>query len=196
MEGLGRDIDGLTTVATSSSAPDLAQVCKRRQGAPSTIHNDGNAGIDNAWGKKVMKLLSPFAESPSTIMTAEIFGGARTGMSSLDGKSGSFVIAEKVASQPSFDAMEVRAVAADSMSNGTPKALIVDGGVTANGVYDSGPLTGELLVAIFPEVLVPLRAARITMTIAPDGERAKLGTISGVVETEILVDAIAKAADA
>jgi hypothetical protein len=187
----GRNIDGLVTVVSSPSSTDLTKVCKRKQGAPATVHSDGNAGIDNAWGKEVLKLFDPFSPTASKSMTDAILDGARAPMVSLDGKTGAFVYAEKVSSPPTFAPDEERAVAADWMSGGTAKATIVSGGVAANGIYDSGPIAGELLLELIPHVVVPLHAARITMTVASDQAGVSLGTLSGVVETEVLVAAMA-----
>jgi hypothetical protein len=187
----GRDIDGLATVITTSTSPDLMKVCKRKAGAPATVHNDGTAGIDNAWGKEILKLMDPFAPTPSKQMTDAIVGGSRTGMFSLDGKAGSFVYAEEVSAPPTFASNEQRPVAAEWLSGGNPKATFVNGGVLSNGIYDSGDIAGELLLGIAPDVVVPLRKARITMKIAGDEGSVTEGTISGVVETEVLVNAFA-----
>lgn len=190
----GRDIDGLATVVTSSTSPELAKVCKRRAGAPATVHNDGNDGIDNVWGKEIMKLLDPFSPTPSKVMTDAILDGSRTAMISIDGTKGSFLYAESVTPAPTFAPNEERAVAAEWMNGATPIATIVSGAVLSNGTYDSGTLSGDVLVALSADMVVPLHAARITMKLSPDDSSVSDGNISGVVETEVLVNAIAKTA--
>jgi hypothetical protein len=190
----GRDIDGLVSVVTSSTSPDLASVCKRKAGAAATVHNDGNGGIDNTWGKELLKLFDAFNGTPSQAMTGEIAKGGRTPMITLVGNSGSFVYAEAGEGPPTWAPTEERAVAADWMTGGvggSPKATFVNGGVMTNGVYDSGPIAGDVLVGIYGQIFVPIRAARITMKIASDESNVTEGTISGVVETETMVNAFA-----
>jgi len=114
-------------------------------------------------------------------------------MFSLNGTGGSFVYAESVSSPPTFAADEKRAVTDDSTTNGTPNAVIFGGGVGTDGVYDSGILVGNArfdLSLSGQDLVVPIRAVNIRMTISSDGLKATEGTISGVAPTEQLVAAM------
>lgn len=190
----GRNIDGLVTVVTDPKATDLTLVCKRQAGAPATIHADGNAGIDNTWGKEILKLIDPFSPTASKSLTDQIAAGGRTPMLSLNGTTGSWLYAEKMTTPPTFAPTEERAVAAPWMNAGGALATIVGGGIDSNGAYDSGILGGEALIELGPDLTVALRSARIIMTIAPDDSAVTEGTISGVVDTEELVTAFRESA--
>jgi hypothetical protein len=61
----GYNLDGLVTKVTDAKSPDLEKVCKRVGAAEASVHADGNEGIDNAFGNKILELLEPFAPTPS-----------------------------------------------------------------------------------------------------------------------------------
>lgn len=71
----GYDIDQIVTTVENQNSPGLKQVCDRASGAPATIHQDGNEGIDNSFGKEILKLLEPFAQTPSKSITDNIKQG-------------------------------------------------------------------------------------------------------------------------
>ena len=67
----------LTALALQKS-PDLAKVCKRAPGASATTAQDGNGGIDNAFGKEVLPLLLSFTSTPSKTISDAIVTTSKT----------------------------------------------------------------------------------------------------------------------
>jgi hypothetical protein len=199
-KAFGRNVDGVVTTVTSGSSPDLAYVCRRRAGAPATIHQDGNQGNDNAWGKEFLKLLDPFSPTPTQVANDEITKGGRTAMISLDGNGGSLVYAEATSTPPTWAPSETRAVAAEWVTDNVPNSTFVKGGVCADGHYESGILGGTTRIILGssgqdqPPFTVQLRAGVVRMKIADDDGSAVDGTISGIVSTEELVAEMTKMA--
>ena len=71
----GYNLDGRISNVTDQRSPDLGRLCKRSAGAPATIHQDGDEGTDNAFGKEILKLLDPFTPTPSKSLTEAIAKG-------------------------------------------------------------------------------------------------------------------------
>src|SRR5690606_5250191 len=63
------------TVVENNASPALKEVCDRAAGAGATTHNDGTDGIDNSFGNAILKLLEPFAATPSKSITDNIRQG-------------------------------------------------------------------------------------------------------------------------
>jgi hypothetical protein len=81
----GENLDGIVTSVTDAASPDLALVCKRVAGAPASVHADATGGIDNAWGKEMMKLLDPFTPVPSKAQSDQIAVGGMTALVTING---------------------------------------------------------------------------------------------------------------
>src|SRR5690606_25187292 len=71
----GYDLDGQITNVTDQSSPDLSRVCQRVQGARPSIHQDGDEGVDNAFGKEILGLLASAVQNPSRSVTDGIQAG-------------------------------------------------------------------------------------------------------------------------
>jgi len=199
----GENIDGLVTSMTNTTSPDLALVCKRAAGAPSTVHDDGTDGIDNTWGKEMMKLLDPFTPVPSKNQSDQIAQGGMTALVTINGYkqgvnatglSGSVTFSvPTTVPAPKWDGADVRKVDERWTKSGTPVITFTNGTMT-DGKFDSGVATVDVpfQLTFGDGVSVPMKHLRVRMTISGDGIHATEGIFSGFVVTEDMVTAIKK----
>jgi hypothetical protein len=196
----GRNIDGLV----SAGGPPTGE-CKLQAGASQKVHEDGNNGIDNSWGRNFLPFILGLTPTPSKTMSMAIEGGARTPMLELGGPPKQdiaafalgLVTAESTIS-PQWNGSDSRPVAESSTTAGKAKVIFptakISGGVLASG-DSSAPFVFS--VAIGGNSLdLPVHVARIEMTISPDGKTATNGTLSGVIGTEEMIAAMDKVAGA
>jgi hypothetical protein len=194
----GRDIDGITSIGGTDGGE-----CKRIAGAPASNQTDGDNGIDNAFGKTVLGFLLGLFPTPTASSNMLLELGGRTpllqfGVPPQQAGAAPFALftAENTVA-PKWDGNDSRPIAESSTSAGYPKTLFAKATVTG-GLLSSGDSSTPYVLS-FPfgggsGLEIPIRAARITMTIAADGKTASNGTISGVINTEELVTSFAKSA--
>lgn len=183
----GRDIDGITSASASQGE------CKPH-GNSTASRVDGPAGIDNSFGKNLIAIMKVLASNakPTNDANAGIAAGIRVPMIGLDGFGGFFVYSEKTVTPPTYGFSESRLVASEWTEVGSgAKSKIVNGGVGADGFYDSGNLVGPTQIVAFigstPSRPLTIRAARFRMKISADGLTASEGIVTGVVPTEEFV---------
>lgn len=192
----GRNIDGITTDGATNNGE-----CKKPTGIPPSVVVDGDDGIDNSWGKNIVPYLLNLQSTPSASLNELLEGGGRTPMlhfGDVPKRTGTvslgLVTAESTIA-PKWDGNDSRPIAESSTAAGKPKTLFV-GATLAEGVLTTGDGSAPFVLSFVfgPSTLeVPIRLARVKMTIAEDGKTANQGTISGVIDTEELVGAFAKA---
>jgi len=189
----GENIDGLTTTKTSTD------VCKRVGGADSAKQEDGIGGIDNAFGRTVLGFILGLVPTPSKSATDDIALGRRTMMLNLLAPSATparigLLSAANTTAQLKWDGTDIRQAAATSVDTGPDDALSTASSPTIAGqVVSSGIATGTFYfdLPIQGDVWrIPIRLARMTMTVSADNIFAKNGTISGIIPTEELVTGI------
>lgn len=198
----GYNLDGLITKVEKSDSPDLQKVCTRAAGAPATVHNDGNEGIDNAFGKEILKLLDPFAPTPSKSITEAIVKGDFTIMLKIKGLTddaaqtntglaGTLLVGAKYSETgaPTFSPSD------DWPFRSSPQVPIngayINKGVFVNG---AGGATVQLSLAIQGQTLsLTINKAIITFKHQPPNDLVD-GTIAGVIGTQEFVDGISSVA--
>lgn len=196
----GENLDGLISTRTDPGPNH----CRRFQGADSTKHEDGLAGIDNAWGRTILSFILGLVPTPSKTTNDEIAKGSRALAINLLAPSGAeparagfFTLAQST-SPPKFDGTDVRSASPSSVVSGPESPIAVStspkmgGRLVASGVASGTyvfemPLSGDTW-------RIPLRFARATMTISDDGTTASNGTLSGIISTEELVTEIGRVA--
>jgi hypothetical protein len=200
-QGYGRDIDGITTVVGNDQGE-----CKRVAGAASATQADGPGGIDNSFGKNIVAFLLALSPTPSKNASDVIEVGGRTPMIAFGAPppatgalpAFSFVTADTTGA-PKWDGLDTRPVAESSTSAGKPKTVFSNGTLTA-GVLGSGDASAPFVLSFAfggtGTLDVPIRLARVSMTIAADGKTATNGTISGVVDAAEFEAAFVKVAGA
>lgn len=193
----GRNIDGIVSTSTPNGE------CTRVAGAPASSAEDGEDGIDNAWGKSVLKVLEPLFPDPSLAVSGVLEGGEQTiaivgtgwaAPADTATLAGGVFLAEPSVSTPKWDGTDARKMSFATVENGAPKVKFLSASVSG-GVFDSGDLAGpvELRIgALGAFIVIPIHKARITMTISPDGKTATNGTLSGVASREALAEAVGK----
>jgi hypothetical protein len=199
----GYNLDGLISKVETKDSPDLAKVCNRAAGAPATVHNDGNEGIDNAFGKEILKLLDPFAPTPSKSLTDAIVKGDFTIMLKVKGLtddaaqtntglSGTLLVGgafSESGATPSFSPSDDWPYRADPQVPIT--GAYINKGVFVNG---AGGAKVELALSIQGQTLsLTINKALITFTHKPPNDIVD-GTIAGVIDTAQFVEGISSVA--
>lgn len=202
----GYNLDGRITNVTDQKSPDLAKVCKRVSGAAATIHQDGDEGTDNVFGKEVLKLLGSITAAPSKQVTDSIIAGDFTVMLKVKGLtddpaqtntglSGEILIGSAFSAdatqRPTFTTSD------DWPYLNDPKVPIstayINKGTFVNGagaqVRLSLSLSGQ-------QLSLTINKALVTFKHNPGAKSLDEGTIAGVINTQEFVTGIAKVAGA
>ena len=199
----GYDLDHLNTQVADDSAPDLAHVCKRAANARATIHQDGNGGIDNAFGKEILPLLGLVLNAPTATVTGSIHAGTFTillGIVGLTddpaqtntGLSGTIFVGGPYGSPPPFDRSTDWPTVPGSEEPIT-KAYVNEG-IFVNG---QGGATVHLDLHVGGQLLpLTIRSAIFSFKHDPAGNALAAGTIAGVMNTEDFIASVSNAAGA
>lgn len=198
----GFNLDGRITNVPGSTAPDLGRVCKRTAGARATVHQDGDEGIDNTFGKEILPLLDPFTPTPSKSLNEAIAKGDFTIMLKIvgltdepeqtnTGLSGTLLVGGKFSEEegkaPTF-------TTADDWPYIQDPQVPISGAYINKGVFVNG--TGgaqvKLSLSISGQSLsLTINKAIITFKHNPATKALEGGTIAGVINTEEFVSGIA-----
>lgn len=204
-KGYGYNLDGRITNVTGSTSPDLERVCKRAQGAPATVHQDGDEGTDNAFGKEILKLLDPFTPTPSKSLTDAIRAGDFTIMLKIvgltdepeqtnTGLSGTLLVGGKFSEEegkvPTFSPTDDWPYIQDPQ---VPiSGAYINKGVFVNG---TGGAQVKLSLSISGQSLsLTINKAIISFKHNPATKALEGGTIAGVINTEEFVNGISSVA--
>ena len=201
----GFNLDGRITNVTDQNSPDLGKVCKRVQNAKATIHQDGDEGIDNAFGKEVLTLLSSAIQNPSRTVSDSILAGNFTIMLKVTGLSDdpqqtNTALGGTVLVGGAFNAdPNVRPTFAETESWPFLKEpqVPITGAYINKGVFVNGKGGTEvkLNLALGGQTLnVTINRAIISFRHDPATKSLEEGTIAGVIRTEEFVNAIGQVA--
>lgn len=200
----GYNLDGLTTNVSDKNSPDLGKVCKRASGAPATVHQDGDEGIDNAFGKEILKLLDPFTPTPSKTVTDTIKAGDFTIMLKVvgltdepdqtnTGLSGTLLVGTKFtedgSATPTF-------TTADDWPYLPEPQVPIAGAYINKGMFVNGKnAVVKLSIAIEGKSLdLAINKAAITFKHNAASKSLEDGTIAGILKTQELLDALSSVA--
>ncbi len=160
----GENLDGIVSTKIPNGE------CKLVAGADSAKREDGNAGIDNSFGKTVLGFILSLVPTPTKTANDAIAKGGRT-----------MILNRLPATPPGPES--ALSVSTTPAMNGR----LVASGIAKGTFYYELPLAGSTW-------RIPIRHARVTMTVSADGLRAEGGILAGIIPTEELVVEIAKAA--
>ncbi len=201
----GYNLDGRITTVQGATSPDLERVCKRAQGAPATVHQDGDEGTDNTFGKEILKLLDPFTPTPSKSLTDAIVAGDFTIMLKVvgltdepeqtnTGLSGTLLVGGKFSED---DSKVPTFTTADDWPYVQDPQVPISGAYINKGVFVNG--TGgaqvKLSLSISGQSLsLTINKAIISFKHNPATKSLEEGTIAGVINTEEFVNGISAVA--
>ena len=203
----GYDLDSRTTTTTDSKTS--VNSCKRREGSPTNVLQDGNEGRDNNFGQHVMSVIKSLKADAEDAVTAAVKDGSFTLLIKIDnfttGDNSSAPAFVYVANDfkdkmgtPTFGAGEtgwkiVDGSLADGKTIANPK-LTFPKGYIANGYWVSGDFgTGRINLNISlsgADISLPIDSGVISFKVA-DG---KDGTIAGAMNIKALEEALAPVA--
>ncbi len=192
----GYNIDGLITTK------DSKDVCKRVAGADSAKQEDGNGGIDNAFGRTVLGFILGLVPTPSKTINDSVQGGSFTILLDIKGltddpKQTNIGLGGRLLVGGNFGAGKKPTFSpADDWPYRASPIVPIEGAYINNGTFvnGSGGATVELSLLIQGVSLsLSINRAYITFDHTAPGEITN-GTISGVINTEALVTGIEKVA--
>jgi len=188
----GYNLDGYRTTSPST------KLCRPRGYAPPTIHDDGDDGIDNAFGQHVLPAVTAIFSKPTSAFTDAIADGGYTlilllrDLGTGANYSGISAVAYRGAplgTAPKWDGTQEWPIRYESLVDGDiemPRHELDDSYV-ANRTWVG---KADLITLDTPLGALPIRQAVITMDLEPDNSGAVNGTIAGVLEVNKFQDAI------
>lgn len=203
----GYDLDSRSTTTTDSKTS--VNSCKRREGSPTNVLQDGNQGRDNNFGQHVMSVIKSLKADAEDAVTAAVKDGSFTLLMKIEnfttGDNANSPASVYVANDfkdkmgtPTFAAGEtgwkiVDASLTDGKTIGTPK-LTFPTGYIANGYWVSGDFgTGRINLNISlsgADISLPIDSGVISFKVA-DGTD---GTIAGAMNIKALEEALSPVA--
>lgn len=202
----GYNLDGQVTNVVDGNSPDLAHVCKRVTSAKPSVHQDGDEGIDNAFGKEILGLLAatPLA-SPSRSVTDALQAGTFTIMLKLKGLTddpaqtntalgGTILIGGRFDTDP---AVRPGFLTTDTWPFLKDPQVPITGAYIRNGVFVNGKGGSQVKLSLSvggQSLDLTVNGALISFKHNPAGHSLDEGTIAGVVRTEEFVTSIANIA--
>ncbi len=179
-------------------------VCTRQGGADPAKQEDGNGGIDNAFGRTVLGFILGLVPTPSKTINDSIQSGGFTVLLELDGLtddpkqsntglSGRLLVGGAYSSDP----MKKPTFAPDDNWPYRADPIVpINGAYINNGTFVNGAGGADVELALFIQgVQLSLSIKRAAITFDHTGPNdATNGTISGVINTEELVSGIEKVA--
>ena len=192
----GYNIDGLTTTKESKD------VCTRQGGADSAKQEDGNGGIDNAFGRTVLGFILGLVPTPSKTLNDSIQGGSFTIMFEVtgltdDAKQTNTGLSGRLLIGGAFGANKKPTfTAADDWPYRSSPIIPISDAYINNGTFVNGSGGATVELALFIQgVQLSLSINRAAITFDHTGaDEITNGTISGVIGTEALVSGIEKVA--
>ena len=198
----GRNVDGLTT------AGDLTGHCQLFGGAPAATADDGNAGIDNSWGRNVLPIMLGLAPDYSATVNDAIAHGDFTWIARLQGLGaassqtpvpGLFYEAAPLGHPAQFSELDCWPVydgsLVDPLDIDAAKLSLPDGALAANSWSSDTAVTLTLNVPSGGMNLsLKIHEAKISFALDANHQGATQGIISGVLdldETLAMMQAVA-----
>jgi hypothetical protein len=194
----GYNIDGLTTTKTDTN------VCTRQGGADPAKQEDGNGGIDNAFGRTVLGFILGLVPTPSKTINDSIQSGSFTVLLEVQGltddpKQSNTGLSGRllVGGAYSDDPMKKPTFAPDDNWPYRADPIIpINGAYINNGTFVNGAGGATVELALFiqgVQLSLTINRAAITFDHTAPNDITN-GTISGVINTEALVSGIEKVA--
>lgn len=203
----GYDLDSRSTTTTDSKTS--VNSCKRREGSPTNVLQDGNQGRDNNFGQHVMSVIKSLKADAEDAVTAAVKDGSFTLLMKIENFTtadnarapASVYVANDFKDKmgtPTFAAGEtgwkiVDASLTDGKTIGTPK-LTFPTGYIAGGYWVSGDFgTGRINLNISlsgADISLPIDSGVISFKVA-DGTD---GTIAGAMNIKALEEALSPVA--
>jgi hypothetical protein len=198
----GFDLDGKTTTR------DSTDVCERQQGASASNQEDGEDGIDNAFGKTIIPFLQPFAATPSKTITDTIQNdGTFTILLKVKGLtddasqtntnlSGTLLIGAQYQDAEGNDAKPTFSTS-DAWPYRSEPQVPITGAYITEGQFVNGEGGATVRLSIFlqgAQLELVINKAIITFKHNPGSNELTDGTIAGVIGTEELISGIEKVA--
>jgi hypothetical protein len=201
-KGYGYNLDGRITTVTDQKSPDLNRVCKRAQGAPATVHQDGDQGTDNTFGKEILKLLDPFTPTPSKSLTDAIVKGDFTILLTIvgltddaaqtnTGLSGTLLVGGD------FGEIPPTFTTADDWPFVKDPQVAIAGAYINKGVFVNGKGGAQVKLSLSisgQSLNLTINKAIISFKHDPASKSLTDGTIAGVINTEEFVNGISAVA--
>lgn len=205
-EQYGLNIDGKVSTA------DSVDLCKPAAGGKkSAVYPDGPGGIDNSFGKNILPIMTSLASDFSAQVNDAINQGRHTVLLRIQGippgQTGTFPTQLYSAAMdgtiPSWQGADVWPIRSDCLLGGdlaSPKTAFPTAEVAldASGARRFRSITvGDIDLRLMSqgfEVSMPIRRARIVMTLSDDNAHATFGMIGGILDTEAYINELAKVA--
>lgn len=178
---IGFNVDGLV------STPQSQNVCQPRAGATMQIHDDGDTGVDNAFGKSIVPILSALVPSPSDEATTAILEGRHTMLVHLEGLGQAptqtmiparVYAGSEIPAPPAFDGSDCRPVDPVSLQDPAdvssaavlyPESLVVSN-EWSSGAVAQAPLALRLfLIGYSLDLTIHQPRMRFDLSAAHDG---------------------------
>ena len=204
----GFNLDG--KVSTKSST----DLCKPiLMAAPSDVYPDGDKGIDNSFGAKILPILLGFAPDAGDKVNQSISDGKFTILMKLD-KLGSGTDYNPIAGMlygggdlgaaPKFDGTDKWPLINELLNNGNPDDPKVKfpKSYVANNTWVSSPFTAGANTGVINltlsiagyDLTLTINSAIVAMDLKADHKGATNGTIAGIIETEAFIGELKKVA--
>jgi hypothetical protein len=195
-KSFGYDLDGLDT------SSDYISHCTPAGGAaPNNVFPDGDNGIDNAFGKVVLPILKTASGSMPFELEVSANEPIENGDYALVFDLSSLGAEANYSPLPSsyFQAQDrsdlVWLKTPESFSQGAPLLSFPDA-YSTNDVWVSGRVEGTLSVKLFigeAVIVLPIHWPVVAAQMSPDHETMTGGIISGVLDTQELIDGMRNA---
>ena len=200
---LGYDLDGRLSTEASTD------LCRPRRGAlPVDVYVDGERGIDNAFGRAVLPILTAAAPTAQAQLNAGLAAGQMTLLFAIDalGSGASYrpltaraYAGSSLGAPPKLDGSDRWPIAPESLLDpGDPQSARVrfDQSYLVQNVWVSGPggaLSLQLSLGGTTTTLT-LGSAIITMTLDEAHKAGTSGVIAGILPTATLIEVLRKVA--
>jgi hypothetical protein len=194
---IGFDIDGKDTTMQSTD------VCTLATGAPIETQQDGEGGIDNAFGSQVVPILQGlFGEDMSLGLDGTIEAGLVTDLIVVKGLGStattsplqaSIFVAAPLGQAPTWSMADTWPIDASSVRGGDAASplLTFARSYVADNVFVAEPpaASGEIALGVLNNApfVLPIRHLQVQMTLSPDGMTATRGVLSGILPTDRLL---------
>ena len=195
----GYNIDGKVSDKASTD------VCKPASGASKDVQNDGENGIDNAFGSRIVPIIQTFSSKISTQLTDSIVKGSFTIMidtvgltddatQTNTGLTGQLFAGGKIETTPTFSKSDNWPVRPELLNDGKTvasgsKVKFTDAFIV-NGTWVNGDASTVKLSLGFGGVSLDIEISKATISFNHAGADAANGTIAGVINTKKLVDGL------